>query len=167
VGVVSIIPYCALSSSVKSRGRTEMVHSCMIIHTYLLFHACMRNFTFCLDLSPSLRSGMLAIGEIPTKSKRNYPQDCCACYEARLQDDYLTLLKEASNYYIARGKVFTTLQNLTRRLDEERIPYVPGMQKHFSLAPHGRASRALPRSTIPPATKSLFAKVNPIHALLL
>ena len=44
-------------------------------------------------------------------------------YEARLQNDYLTLLKEASKYYMARGDVFTTLQNLTRRLDDERISY--------------------------------------------
>ena len=33
-----------------------------------------------------------------------------ATYEARLQDNYLTLLKEASEYYMARGDVFTTLQ---------------------------------------------------------
>ena len=56
-------------------------------------------------------------------------------YEARLQDDYLTLLKEASNYYMARGDVFTTLQNLTRRLDEERIPYA--LIDGLALAAHG------------------------------
>src|SRR5919108_743903 len=56
-------------------------------------------------------------------------------YEARLQDDYLTLLKEASNYYMARGDVFTTLQNLTRRLDEERIPYA--LIGGLALAAHG------------------------------
>ena len=56
-------------------------------------------------------------------------------YEARLQDDYLTLLKEASNYYMARGDVFTTLQNLTRRLEEEGIPYA--LIGGLALAAHG------------------------------
>jgi len=58
-----------------------------------------------------------------------------ATYEARLQDDYLTLLKEASNFYLARGDVFSTLQNLTRRLDEERIPYA--LIGGLALAAHG------------------------------
>lgn len=56
-------------------------------------------------------------------------------YEARLQDDYLLLLKEASNYYMARGDVFTTLQNLTRRLEEEKIPYA--LLGGLALAAHG------------------------------
>ena len=56
-------------------------------------------------------------------------------YEARLQDDYLTLLKEASNYYMERGDVFTTLQHLTRRLEEERIPYA--LIGGLALAAHG------------------------------
>ncbi len=56
-------------------------------------------------------------------------------YETRLQDDYLALLKEASNYYMARGDVFTTLQNLTRRLDEEKIPYA--LVGGLALAAHG------------------------------
>lgn len=56
-------------------------------------------------------------------------------YEARLQDDYLALLKEASNYYMARGDVFTTLQNLTRRLDEAKIPYA--LVGGLALAAHG------------------------------
>ena len=56
-------------------------------------------------------------------------------YEARLQDDYLILLKEASNYYMARGDVFTTLQSLTRRLDEERLPYA--LIGGLALAAHG------------------------------
>jgi hypothetical protein len=56
-------------------------------------------------------------------------------YEARLQDDYLTLLKEASDYYMARGDVFTTLQNLRRRLEEERIPYA--LIDGLALAAHG------------------------------
>jgi hypothetical protein len=56
-------------------------------------------------------------------------------YEARLQDDYLALLKEASNYYMARGDVFTTLQNLARRLDEEKIPYA--LVDGLALAAHG------------------------------
>jgi len=58
-----------------------------------------------------------------------------ATYEARLQDDYLALLKEASNYYMARGDVFTTLQNLTRRLDGEKIPYA--LVGGLALAAHG------------------------------
>ena len=56
-------------------------------------------------------------------------------YETRLQKDYLALLKEASNYYMARGDVFTTLQNLTRRLDEEKIPYA--LVGGLALAAHG------------------------------
>lgn len=58
-----------------------------------------------------------------------------ATYEARLQDNYLTLLKEASDYYMARGDVFTTLQNLTRRLEAEKIPYA--LVGGLALAAHG------------------------------
>ncbi len=56
-------------------------------------------------------------------------------YESHLQDDYLTLLKEASDFYMTNGDVFTTLRNLTKRLEEENIPYalVGGM----ALAAHG------------------------------
>jgi hypothetical protein len=53
----------------------------------------------------------------------------------RLQDDYLTLLKEASDYYMERGDVFTTLRNLTRRLEEEKIPYA--LVGGLALAAHG------------------------------
>jgi hypothetical protein len=56
-------------------------------------------------------------------------------YESRFQDDYLALLKEASDYYMARGDVYTTLQNLTRRLDEEKIPYA--LVDGLALAAHG------------------------------
>jgi hypothetical protein len=56
-------------------------------------------------------------------------------YEKRLQDDYLLLLKEASNYYTARGDVFTTLQNLARRLEDEKIPYA--LVGGLALAAHG------------------------------
>ncbi|MCL4529542.1 MAG: nucleotidyltransferase family protein [Chloroflexi bacterium] len=56
-------------------------------------------------------------------------------YERHLQDDYLALLKEASNYYMAHGDVFTTLQNLTRRLDDEKIPYA--LVGGLALAAHG------------------------------
>ena len=56
-------------------------------------------------------------------------------YEARLQDDYLALLKEASNYYMARGDVFTTLRNLTERLEVEKIPYA--LVGGLALAAHG------------------------------
>ena len=58
-----------------------------------------------------------------------------ATYETRLQNDYLALLREASNYYMARGDVFTTLQNLTRRLEEEEIPYA--LVGGLALAAHG------------------------------
>jgi hypothetical protein len=58
-----------------------------------------------------------------------------ATYEARLQDDYLTLLKEASNYYMARGDVYTTLQTLTQRLKQEKIPYA--LIGGLALAAHG------------------------------
>jgi hypothetical protein len=56
-------------------------------------------------------------------------------YESRLHDDYLTLLKEASNFYMSRGDVYTTLQNLTRHLDEEKIPYA--LVGGLALAAHG------------------------------
>ncbi len=56
-------------------------------------------------------------------------------YEARLQDNYLALLEEASKYYMARGDVFTTLQNLTRRLGEANIPYA--LVGGLALAAHG------------------------------
>lgn len=56
-------------------------------------------------------------------------------YEARFQDDYLALLKEASEYYMARGDVYTTMQNLTRRLDEAGIPYA--LIGGLALAAHG------------------------------
>ncbi len=68
-------------------------------------------------------------------------------YEERLQDDYLALLKEASNYYMARGDVFTTLRNLTRRLEDEKIPYA--LVGGLALAAHGfvRRTAALVRMT--------------------
>ncbi len=56
-------------------------------------------------------------------------------YEARLHDDYLVLLKEASDYYMSRGDVFTTLRNLTRRLEEEKIPYA--LVGGLALGAHG------------------------------
>ncbi len=56
-------------------------------------------------------------------------------YEARLQENYLALLEEASKYYMTRGDVFTTLQNLTRRLGEENIPYA--LVGGLALAAHG------------------------------
>ena len=58
-----------------------------------------------------------------------------ATYETRLKDDYLALLKEASDYYMARGDVFTTLQKLTRRLEDEKIPYA--LVGGLALAAHG------------------------------
>jgi len=56
-------------------------------------------------------------------------------YEARLQDNYLALLEEASKYYMARGDIFTTLQNLTHRLEEAKIPYA--LVGGLALAAHG------------------------------
>jgi hypothetical protein len=56
-------------------------------------------------------------------------------YEARLQNDYLLFLKEASDYYRTRGDVFTTLRNLTRHLDDEKIAY--GLVGGLALAAHG------------------------------
>jgi len=58
-----------------------------------------------------------------------------ATFERRLRDNYLLLLKEASEYYMARGDVFTTLQNLTRRLDDAKIPYA--LVGGLALAAHG------------------------------
>lgn len=56
-------------------------------------------------------------------------------YEDRLRDNYPALLKEASDYYMAHGDVFTTLQNLTRRLEDEKIPYA--LVGGLALAAHG------------------------------
>ena len=56
-------------------------------------------------------------------------------YEVRLHQSYADLLQEASQFYMAQGDVYTTLRRLTRRLEEERIPYalIGGM----ALAAHG------------------------------
>jgi len=56
-------------------------------------------------------------------------------YEARLRQNLSELLKEASQFYMSRGNVYATLQKLTRRLDQEKIPYalIGGM----ALAAHG------------------------------
>jgi hypothetical protein len=50
-------------------------------------------------------------------------------------ENYAELLREASRFYMSQGDVYTTLRNLTRRLDQERIPYalIGGM----ALAAHG------------------------------
>jgi len=56
-------------------------------------------------------------------------------YEARLHEDYVALLKEASDFYMSRGDVFTTLQNLTRRLEQEKISYA--LVEGLALAAHG------------------------------
>jgi hypothetical protein len=56
-------------------------------------------------------------------------------FESRLRDNYLLLLKEASEYYMARGDVFTTLQKLARHLDDEKIPYA--LVGGLALAAHG------------------------------
>ncbi len=56
-------------------------------------------------------------------------------YEDRLRESYGAVLREASEFYKAKGEVYKTLRRLTRRLDEEKIPYalVGGM----ALAAHG------------------------------
>ncbi len=56
-------------------------------------------------------------------------------FELRLRQGYSALLKEASQFYMAHGDVYTTLRRLTQRLDQEKIPYalIGGM----ALAAHG------------------------------
>jgi hypothetical protein len=56
-------------------------------------------------------------------------------YETKLRDNYAILLREASQFYMSQGDVYTTLRNLARRLDSENIPYalIGGM----ALAAHG------------------------------
>jgi len=56
-------------------------------------------------------------------------------FESRLRQGYSALLKEASQFYMAHGDVYTTLRRLTQRLDQEKIPYalIGGM----ALAAHG------------------------------
>ena len=70
-------------------------------------------------------------------------------YEARLQNDYLLFLKEASDYYMAHGDVFTTLRNLTRHLDDEKIAYA--LVGGLALAAHGfvRMTQAVDVLTTP------------------
>ncbi|HUI73032.1 MAG TPA: hypothetical protein VL354_21100, partial [Spirochaetia bacterium] len=52
-----------------------------------------------------------------------------------MSSGYTQLLQEASRFYMSQGDVYTTLRNLTRRLDDENISYalVGGM----ALAAHG------------------------------
>ena len=56
-------------------------------------------------------------------------------YEKRLRKNYTELLREASQFYMSRGDVYTTLRKLTQRLEQEQIPYalIGGM----ALAAHG------------------------------
>jgi hypothetical protein len=56
-------------------------------------------------------------------------------YETRLRENYTELLREASQFYMSQGDVYTTLRNLTHRLDQEKMPYalVGGM----AMAAHG------------------------------
>ncbi len=56
-------------------------------------------------------------------------------YETKLRDNFDALLREASRFYMSQGDVYTTLRNLARRLDTEKIPYalIGGM----ALAAHG------------------------------
>lgn len=56
-------------------------------------------------------------------------------YERRLRNNLDALLQEASQFYMSEGDVHKALRRLTRRLDEETIPYalIGGM----ALAAHG------------------------------
>lgn len=58
-------------------------------------------------------------------------------YEARLQGEYGRLLREASAHFAGASRVYRTLLDLARRLDEEGIPYavIGGM----ALGRHGIA----------------------------
>lgn len=55
--------------------------------------------------------------------------------KTRPRDDYLALLQEACDYYMERGDVFTTLRNLTRRLDEEKISHA--LMDGLAMGAHG------------------------------
>lgn len=55
-------------------------------------------------------------------------------YEARLHD-FEELLKEAGQFYMSRGAVYETLRRLTRRLEQENIPYA--LLGGLALASHG------------------------------
>ncbi len=52
-----------------------------------------------------------------------------------MRKGYGKLLQDAGRFYLSEGEVYTTLRNLARRLDEEKIPYtiIGGM----ALAAHG------------------------------
>lgn len=56
-------------------------------------------------------------------------------HERRLRNNFDALLREASQFYMSEGDVHKALRRLTRRLDEEKIPYalIGGM----ALAAHG------------------------------
>ena len=55
--------------------------------------------------------------------------------EFRRAPNFTATLREASQFYAAKGNVYDTMRRLTRHLDEERIPYalIGGM----ALAAHG------------------------------
>lgn len=55
-------------------------------------------------------------------------------YETRL-NDFDELLREAGEYYMARGSVHETLRRLTKRLEQENIPYA--LLGGLALASHG------------------------------
>lgn len=52
-----------------------------------------------------------------------------------MRENFAGLLREASRFYMSQGDVYSTLRGLTRRLEEEKIPYaiIGGM----ALAAHG------------------------------
>jgi hypothetical protein len=56
-------------------------------------------------------------------------------YEVRLQDDYLYLLKESSDFFASKGTVFDTLRKLIQRLNKEKIPYA--LMNDIALTIHG------------------------------
>ena len=52
-----------------------------------------------------------------------------------MRENYASLLREASRFYMSQGDVYSTLRSLTRRLEEEGIPYA--LMGGMALAAHG------------------------------
>lgn len=52
-----------------------------------------------------------------------------------MRENHAGLLREASQFSMSQGDVYSTLRNLTRRLEEERIPYA--LIGAMALAAHG------------------------------
>ena len=56
-------------------------------------------------------------------------------FEDRLRQNAELILQEASEYFMERGSLYQTLQDLARRLDEASIPYA--VLEAIALARHG------------------------------